>query len=63
MYAFNTIAYSTIIGIFIETMVLLEEESMKRQDIIEDADDVMIREGISPILTKSVQLFFQTTYR
>ena len=43
VYVLNTIGYSTIIGIFIDTLQLLQEKEQRRQDIIDDADVVMRR--------------------
>ena len=63
VYVLNLIGYSTIIGIFVETTVELQEEMIQKQNEMDDADNIMLREKINPLLTKAVNEFFITTHK
>lgn len=41
VYVLNTIGYSTIIGIFIDTAQALQEKAADKQDTIDNANDQM----------------------
>jgi hypothetical protein len=48
------IAYSTIIGVFIETLALLKERDNKAQDQIDNKEVVMNRISVPQMLVETI---------
>lgn len=62
VYVLNTIGYSTIIGIFIDTLQALKETESKKQEIIDEANEIMNIEGISNRLKETIRAYFAKTF-
>ena len=54
IYIVNLIAYSTIIGVFIETLALLKERDNKAQDQIDNKEVVMNRISVPQMLVETI---------
>ena len=63
VYIFNLIAYSTIIGIFIETSQVLAEKGDKKQEFLDDINGVMGYIGeIPPELQGKIRQFMMKNF-